>query len=93
MKFRRNSCVCLGLYVLASGLLSLLAPFWVDSLPWAPYDTLGASGQYRINQMMGEVRFKSQGFSLLSEMHLKEIVDKLVAQDDPLVESRGDVIL
>ncbi|TVP94370.1 MAG: hypothetical protein EA381_20330 [Planctomycetaceae bacterium] len=52
-------------------------------LPWAPYGTLGLPGQYRINQMMGEVRFKWQGFSLLSELHLKEIIDTLAAQGDP----------
>ena len=56
-------------------------------LPWAPYDTLGAPGQYRINQMMGEVRFKWQGFSFLSEMHLKEIIDNLAVQVDPFRET------
>lgn len=32
-------------------------------------------GQYRVNQMMEEVNFKWQGFSLLHEMHWKEITD------------------
>ena len=56
-------------------------------LPWAPYDTLGLPGQYRINQLMGEVRFKWQGFSLLSELHLKEIIDTLAEQDDPFKDT------
>lgn len=56
-------------------------------LPWAPYDKLGAPGQYRINQLMGEVRLKWQGFSLLSELHLKEIIDTLAAQDDPFKDT------
>jgi hypothetical protein len=56
-------------------------------LPWAPYDTLGSPGQYRINQVMGEVRFKWQGFSLLSELHLKEIIDTLAAPNDPFKDT------
>jgi phosphate-selective porin OprO and OprP len=32
-------------------------------------------GQYRINQMMEEVRFKWKGFSLLHELHWKDIRD------------------
>lgn len=56
-------------------------------LPWAPYDQIGAPGQYRINQMMGEIRFKWQGFSLLHEMHAKEIVDKLAPQSSPFKET------
>ncbi len=56
-------------------------------LPWAPYDTLGSPGQYRINQLMGEVRFKWQGFSLLSELHLKEIIDTFAVQDDPFKDT------
>jgi phosphate-selective porin OprO and OprP len=56
-------------------------------LPWAPYDTIGAPGQYRVNQMMGEARFKWLGFSLLHEMHVKEINDKLVAEDDPFKQT------
>lgn len=52
-------------------------------LPWAPYDTIGEPGQYRINQMMGEIRFKWVGFSLLHEIHVKEINDTLALPDDP----------
>ncbi len=52
-------------------------------LPWAPYDTIGEPGQYRINQMMGEIRFKWVGFSLLHEFHAKQINDTLAAPDDP----------
>lgn len=52
-------------------------------LPWAPYDTVGEPGQYRINQMMGEIRFKWVGFSLLHEFHVKEINDTLASADDP----------
>lgn len=53
------------------------------ALPWAPYDTIGEPGQYKINQMMGEVRFKWVGFSLLNEIHVKEINDTIVAANDP----------
>lgn len=52
-------------------------------LPWAPYDTIGEPGQYRINQMMGEVRFKWIGFSMLHEFHAKEINDTLASADNP----------
>lgn len=57
------------------------------ALPWAPYDDIGAPGQYRINQMMGEIRFKWQGFSLLHEMHAKEIVDKYAPQNSLFKET------
>ncbi|MCO6427703.1 MAG: hypothetical protein J5I83_06515 [Nitrosomonas communis] len=43
----------------------------------------GQDGQYRINQMMEEVRFKWQGFSVQHEMHWKEVVDTLKNQGDP----------
>ncbi len=42
----------------------------------------GQNGQYRINQMMEEVRFKWLGFSLKHEMHWKEIIDTLKEQGD-----------
>src|SRR5690606_3121310 len=56
-------------------------------LPWAPYDEIGAPGQYRINQMMGEIRFKWHGFSLLHEMHAKEIIDTLAPQNSLFKET------
>src|SRR5690606_35772929 len=56
-------------------------------LPLAPYDQIRAPGQYRINQMIGEIRFQWQGFSLLHEMHAKEIVDKLAPQSSPFKET------
>ncbi|MCC6924115.1 MAG: hypothetical protein IT525_13825 [Nitrosomonas sp.] len=43
----------------------------------------GQDGQYRINQMMEEVRFKWQGFSVLHELHWKEIIDTFKSQGDP----------
>lgn len=43
----------------------------------------GQDGQYRINQMMEEVRFKWQGFSLQHELHWKEIIDTFRVQGDP----------
>jgi phosphate-selective porin OprO and OprP len=50
------------------------------NLPGFP---IGQDGQYRINQMMEEMRFKWQGFSMQHEMHWKEIVDTLKVQGDP----------
>lgn len=44
----------------------------------------GQDGQYRINQMMEEVRFKWQGFSVLHELHWKEIIDTFKSQGDPV---------
>lgn len=43
----------------------------------------GQDGQYRINQMMEEVRFKWRGFSMQHEMHWKEVVDTFKSQGDP----------
>lgn len=43
----------------------------------------GEDGQYRINQMMEEVRFKWQGFSVQHELHWKEIIDTFKGQGDP----------
>ncbi|SER78933.1 Phosphate-selective porin O and P [Nitrosomonas sp. Nm51] len=43
----------------------------------------GRDGQYRLNQMMEEVRFKWRGFSLKHEMHWKEVIDTLKSQNDP----------
>lgn len=56
-------------------------------LPWAPYDTIGEPGQYRINQMMAEVRFKWVGFSLLHELHVKEINDRFADDSDPFKQT------
>lgn len=56
-------------------------------LPWAPYDTIGEPGQYRVNQMMGEIRFKWVGFSLLQEIHVKEINDTLASPEDPFKQT------
>ncbi len=39
------------------------------------------NGQYEIDQMMEEVNFKWKGFSLLHELHLKEIKDTLNNDD------------
>ena len=41
------------------------------------------AGQYRVNQMMEEVRFKWRGFSLLHEAHWKDITDTLKSNTDP----------
>lgn len=43
----------------------------------------GQDGQYRINQMMEEVRFKWLGFSLQHEMHWKEVIDSFKGEGDP----------
>ena len=45
-----------------------------------PGFNVGEDGQYRINQMMEEVRFKWQGLSIQHEMHWKEVIDTLRAQ-------------
>ncbi|SFP52112.1 hypothetical protein SAMN05216419_100549 [Nitrosomonas cryotolerans] len=44
----------------------------------------GQDGQYRINQMMEEVRFKWLGFSLKQEMHWKEIIDTFKGPGDSM---------
>ncbi|MFN2378296.1 MAG: porin [Candidatus Binatia bacterium] len=44
---------------------------------------VGADGQYQVDQMMEEVRFKWRGFSLQHEMHWKEVVDTLKDPSDP----------
>jgi phosphate-selective porin OprO and OprP len=41
------------------------------------------AGQYRVNQIMEEVRFKWRGFSLLHEAHWKDITDTLKTKVDP----------
>ena len=45
-----------------------------------PGYSVGEDGQYRINKMMEEVRFKWQGLSIQHEMHWKEVIDTLRAQ-------------
>jgi len=54
----------------------------------------GEDGQYKINQMMEEVRFKWQGLSIQHEMHWKEIEDTLKAGSDSSRETnlRGGLI-
>lgn len=48
----------------------------------------GQNGQYRINQMMEEVRFKWRGFSLQHEMHWKEVIDIFKGQGDSSRKTR-----
>lgn len=45
-----------------------------------PGYSVGEDGQYRINQMMEEARFKWQGLSIQHEMHWKEVIDTLQAK-------------
>ncbi len=56
-----------------------------DSCLALPGFDVGKSGQYRINQMMEEVRFKWKGFSLLHEFHLKDVRDKLNKENTNLM--------
>jgi phosphate-selective porin OprO/OprP len=58
-----------------------------DSCRALPGFEVGKSGQYRLNQMMEEVRFKWQGLSIQHEMHWKEVVDTHRAQGDPKRET------
>ncbi|MDO9214422.1 MAG: porin [Methylococcales bacterium] len=44
--------------------------------------TVGRAGQYRVNQMMQETRFKWQGLSIQQETHWKDITDTLRPQTD-----------
>lgn len=37
--------------------------------------TVGEAGQYRINQLMQELRFKWQGLSINHELHWKQVID------------------
>ena len=56
-----------------------------DSCRALPGFEVGKSGQYRINQIMEEVRFKWKGFSLLHEFHLKDVRDKLNRENTNLM--------
>ncbi len=52
-----------------------------------PGFSVGQDGQYRVNQMMEEARFKWQGLSIQHEMHWKEVVNTLVAKGNPSRET------
>lgn len=54
-----------------------------DSCRVLPGFTEGESGQYRVNQMMQEARFKWQGLSIQEEMHWKDVTDFFRSQNDP----------
>lgn len=47
-----------------------------------PGFTAGEAGQYRLNQLMEEVRFRWQGLSLNHELHWKQVIDTLKPQSD-----------
>jgi phosphate-selective porin len=46
-----------------------------DSCRALPGFDIGKSGQYRLRQMMEEVRFKWQGLSFQHELHWKDVID------------------
>ncbi len=48
-----------------------------DSCQSLPGYKIGKDGQYRLNQLMEEVRFRWQGFSVNHELHWKQVVDTL----------------
>lgn len=48
-----------------------------DSCRALPGFTVGEPGQYQVDQMMEEIRFKWRGFSVQHEMHWKTVVDTL----------------
>jgi len=52
-----------------------------DSCRALPGYEIGENGQFRLNQMMEEVRFKWKGLSILHEMHWKDVRDKLNKQN------------
>ncbi|MBE0437555.1 MAG: hypothetical protein IBX56_17350, partial [Methylomicrobium sp.] len=45
-----------------------------------PGFSVGEDGQFRVNQMMEEVRFKWQGLSIQHEMHWKKVIDTFQAK-------------
>lgn len=47
-----------------------------------PGFSVGQDGQYRLNQMMEEARFKWQGLSIQHELHWKEVIDTLADKGD-----------
>lgn len=53
-----------------------------DSCQALPGFEVGEAGQYRINQLMEELRFKWQGFSINHELHWKQVIDTLKPADD-----------
>ncbi|MGZ8137064.1 MAG: porin [Methylococcaceae bacterium] len=54
-----------------------------DSCRALPGFTVGQSGQYRVNQMMEEARFKWRGLSIQNEIHWKDVTDTFKNQSDP----------
>jgi phosphate-selective porin OprO/OprP len=47
-----------------------------------PGFTVGEAGQYRMNQIMEEIRFRWQGLSMNHELHWKQVVDTQKSQAD-----------
>ncbi|MEQ1546612.1 porin [Methyloglobulus sp.] len=56
-----------------------------DSCRALPGFEVGKSGQYRINQMMEEMRFKWKGFSVSHELHWKDVDDTVNKQTTNLM--------
>lgn len=54
-----------------------------DSCRALPGFVVGRAGQFQVNQMMEEFRFKWQGFSLQNEYHWKQVEDTLKNGADP----------
>lgn len=54
-----------------------------ESCQQVPGFQAGESGQYRVHQMMEEIRFKWQGFSINHELHWKQIRDQLQPNNNP----------
>lgn len=54
-----------------------------DSCRALPGFKVGKAGQYKVEQMMEEFRFKWRGFSLQNELHWKQVADTLKAEQDP----------
>jgi phosphate-selective porin OprO/OprP len=53
-----------------------------DSCRALPGFEVGNPGQFRVNQMMEEFRFKWRGFSLQHEFHWKQVENTLATEDD-----------
>lgn len=55
----------------------------LESCRSLPGFEIGEAGQYRLNQLMQEARFKWKGLSFKQELHGKEVIDTLQADAEP----------
>lgn len=57
-----------------------------------PGGEVGEAGQYRLNQMMEEIRFKWQGLAIKHELHSKRVTDTLNTEGNATTHLLGSLI-